>query len=160
MREVASGTDPFGVTLSHRAQAGLADARSEFPFARPGRSSVVIGDTRARWWTWAGQRANASLTDGLGDLAASRGDGLSIGLDPERASTTAVREQLADLHPDTLPTPSVGAEFAENMKFSDCLPPALALEVARQRLIDPTGVRRVLAELGPGAGNGDSSDRE
>lgn len=33
------------------------------------------------------------------------------------------------------------------MKFADCLPPALALEVARQRLVDPDGVRRVLGEL-------------
>lgn len=33
------------------------------------------------------------------------------------------------------------------MKFADCLPPALALEVARQRLVDPDGVRRALTEL-------------
>jgi len=151
MREVAAGTDPAGVTLSTRAAAGLADVRGEFPFARSGRTSVMIDDTRARWWTWAGQRANASLSDALGDLAASRGDDLSIGLEPSRASTLAVRDQLSSLHPDTLPTPSVAAEFADNMKFSDCLPPTLALEVARQRLIDPAGVARVLEELSSGS---------
>lgn len=78
------------------------------------------------------------------------GDDLSIGLDPSRASTVAVRERLVALHPQTSPTPAVAAEFAEHMKFSDCLPAALALEVARQRLIDPAGVRRVLEELGFG----------
>jgi hypothetical protein len=62
-----------------------------------------------------------------------------------------IRTRLAPLHPDALPTPSVAAQFAENMKFSDCLPAPLALEVARQRLVDPAGVRRVLEELqGPG----------
>lgn len=147
MRDVASGVDPEGITLTERARTGLLDARSEFSFARPGTTSVVIEPTRARWWTWAGQRANATLSDTLGDLATTRGDDLSIGLDPVRASSTAVKEQLAGLHPDTLPTPSVAAEFAANMKFSDCLPDALALEVARQRLLDPDGVRRVLAEL-------------
>ncbi len=147
MRDVASGTDPAGTTLTERARAGMGEARSEFPFAQPGRTSVVIEPTRARWWTWAGQRANATLSDALGELAASRGDDLSIGLDPVRASSKAVKDQLADLHPDTLPTPSVAADFAENMKFSDCLPDALALEVARQRLLDPKAVKRTLDEL-------------
>lgn len=61
-----------------------------------------------------------------------------------------MKEKLSSLHPDTLPTPSVAAEFAENMKFSDCLPGPLATEVARQRLIDPAGVERVLGELTAG----------
>ncbi len=148
MRDVATGMDPPGVVLTERARKGLAEMRAEFPFARRGRGSVVIETTRARWWTWAGQRANASLGDALGDLAASAGDDLSIGLDAERASTAAVRQALVDLNPDMLPTPRVAAGFAENMKFSDCLPSSLALEVARQRLIDPAGVRRVLSELG------------
>jgi len=152
MRDVASGIDPAGVTLTERAQAGLAEARSEFSLARPGVTSVVIEPTRARWWTWAGQRANATLSDALGDLAASRGDDLSIGLDPVRASSKAIKEQLADLHPDILPAPSIAADFADNMKFSDCLPEPLAIEVARQRLLDPEGVKRVLAELAGAVG--------
>ena len=147
MREVACGSDPHGVTLTERARTALGQLRVELGFARPSRTSVVVDTTRARWWTWAGQRANASLSDALGDLAATAGDDLSIGLDPPRASSAAVRQALSDLHPDALPTPQVAAEFADNMKFSDCLPPALALEVARQRLIDPAGVRRVLSEL-------------
>jgi len=148
MRDVATGTDPAGVVLTTRAEAGLADMRNELSFARPDVTSVVIESTRARWWTWAGQRANASLGDAIGDLASSRGDDLSIGLDPERASSGLLRERLAGLHPDTLPTPGVAADYAENMKFSDCLPETLALEVARQRLVDPVGVGRVLQELG------------
>lgn len=87
----------------------------------------------------------AESTDTVETAADSRG---SIGLDVERASTAAVREALVDLHPDTLPTPRIAAEFADNMKFSDCLPPTLALEVARQRLVDPAGVRRALEEIG------------
>lgn len=148
MREVACGSDPPGVVLTERARNGLAEMRAELAFARRGHGSVVIESTRARWWTWAGQRANSSLVDALGDLAASAGDDLSIGLDPGRASTAAVREALGDLDPDDLPTPGIAADFADNMKFSDCLPDALALEVARQRLVDPAGVRRALEEIG------------
>jgi ATP-dependent Lhr-like helicase len=153
MRTVASGTDPTGVTLSQRASTALATTREELRYASSGRTSVVIEPTRARWWTWAGQRANNSLSDELGSLASSRGDDLSIGLDPQRGSTAAIREALQSLHPDALPTPTVAAQFTDNMKFSDCLPAPLALEVARQRLVDPAGVRRVLAELSdPAAG--------
>lgn len=147
MRQVASGEDPVGVNLTERARAALADLRDEFRFVQPGRGSVVIESTRARWWTWGGQRANASLSDALGLLAVSQGDDLSIGLDPERASSSAIRSALTDLRTDALPTPSVAREFAKNMKFSDCLPEQLALEVARQRLVDPVGVGRVLDEL-------------
>jgi hypothetical protein len=80
-------------------------------------------------------------------VASSRGDDLSIGLDPARASRARLREQLSGLHPDTLPTPAIASDYAANMKFSDCLPGSLALEVARQRLVDPSGVERVLGEL-------------
>lgn len=80
----------------------------------------------------------------------TQADDLSMGLDPAAASVAAVSERLADLHPDTLPTPSLAEDFAANMKCADCPPPTLALEVARQRLVDPDGVRRVLAELNRG----------
>lgn len=147
IRDVASGVDPAGVTLTERARNALADVRSELRFAEAGHQSVVIEQTRARWWSWAGQRANTTLRDAIGDLAATQPDDLSMGLDPATASVSEVARRLGDLHPDTLPTPSVAADFAANMKFADCLPPALALEVARQRLVDPDGVRRVLGEL-------------
>ena len=63
-------------------------------------------------------------------------------------SSATIKKKLADLHPDTLPTPSIAADFADNMKLSDCLPEALAIEVARQRLLDSEGVKRVPVELG------------
>jgi len=94
MREVACGANPPGVILTQRAQGALADIRGEFTFARPRRTSVVIGPTSARWWTWAGLRANSTLGDALGDLVASRADDLSMGLDPIRANTAAIRERL------------------------------------------------------------------
>jgi transposase-like protein len=117
---------------------GLWDRRS-----RPRRPS----NRTQRWPRPAqlGLRANSSLGDALASLAESRGDQLSLGRDPRRASSEAAREQLVGLDPGSLPAPSVAEEFAENMRVSDCLPPALALEVARQRLIDlrcPTGDRR------------------
>jgi hypothetical protein len=47
--------------------------------------------------------------------------------------------------------PSIASKFAENMRFSGCLPSPLATEVARKWLIDPAAVERVLSELTNGS---------
>lgn len=89
---------------------------------------------------------NTSLAEGLGNLATSFDD-LMIRLDPPRGSAGEVADWLAELDPDHLPAPAVTEQCVENMKFANCLPPELALEVARRRLVDPAVVRRVLGEL-------------
>lgn len=147
MRDVASDVDPAGVSLSARAQDALVDLRSSLPFAHPGAVPVVIDNNRARWWTWAGLRANATFAAALGDLVQGGFDDLSVGLDPSRASVTEVAERVSGLLSAGLPTPQIAQEYAENMKFADCLPEALAIEVARRRLLDPTAVAETLAEL-------------
>ncbi len=59
----------------------------------------------------------------------------------------AIRERLAALDLDRLPMPSVTAEVAEHLKFSDCLPTDLAMSVAAARLVDRAGVAAVVDEL-------------
>jgi ATP-dependent Lhr-like helicase len=148
VRAVVCGADPDGVTRTQRAKDQLAFTRAEFTWARVAVTSVVESDGSARWWTWAGQRANAALSDALGDLRDdSRGDNLMVGIDPYRGTLANIREQLRDLDPSELPVPSAAAEFADGMKFSDCLPTDIALRVAAARLLDAGGVARVLKEL-------------
>jgi hypothetical protein len=74
-------------------------------------------------------------------------DNLMVGIDPNRGTMALVRERLADLDPAALPVPSAAADFADGMKFSDCLPDDIALAVAAARLVDPAGVARVLEGL-------------
>lgn len=148
VREVVCGADPDGVVLTQRAKDQLAETRAAFTWARPGTTSVVHTGDKSMWWTWAGQRANATLSDALGDLRAEgRGDNLLVGVNPDRATMATIRDRLADLDPAALPVPSAAADFADGMKFSDCLPDDTALAVAAVRLVDPAGVRRVLNEL-------------
>lgn len=150
MRDVAAGADPTGVTLTERAQTALSQIRSELSFATPGRTSLVRDGNRqrAQWWSWAGNRANASLSDAIDDMVTGRGDrDLAISVDPSLVSIDAIRRSVLELDPDTLPTPSVAAKFADGMKFADCLPEHLAVAVATARLVDPDGVRRVQREL-------------
>ena len=148
IRSVVCGADPAGVTITQRAVDQLTATRAEFVWAREDETTVVHRDSASTWWTWAGQRANGSLADALGDLRGeTRSNNLSIGINGERGTMAAVRDQLAGLDPDVLPMPSAAAEFADGMKFADCLPADLAVRVAAARLIDAVGVRQVLQEL-------------
>ena len=149
IREVLAGTDPRGVILTRRAVDRLAESRAEMPWARSSAPTVVRDDTSARWWTWAGESANATLADALGDLRGSGPvDNLSISVDRDRATSDTISERLASLDVDRLPAPSVTAAMAEHLKFSDCLPVDLAESVAAARLLDPAGVAAVTAHLG------------
>lgn len=148
IRSVICGAYPEDVVLTQRAQDMLAETRSDVTWARPGATSVVRGESTARWWTWAGQRANATLSDALGDLRGEgRGDNLAIAIEPNRGSTQSIRQWLADLNVEALPMPSAAVEFADGRKFSECLPADSAVSVAVARLLDPAALRRVLAEL-------------
>jgi len=67
-RDVLLGTDP-PVALTDRARRKLAEVRDrQLATVHPGGSVVVRSDD-IRWWTWAGYRANATLSATLSDLA-------------------------------------------------------------------------------------------
>src|SRR5207249_2202653 len=58
---------------SRRARQRIAEARPEYPWARPGCSSLVFAPKgEARWWTFAGGRANAGLAHGLSEVLGCR----------------------------------------------------------------------------------------
>jgi len=71
MRAVLLGADP-PVPLTGRASARLAAIRdNHLEVVHPGGTMIVRSEDRAdvRWWTWAGERANRTLTASLGGLA-------------------------------------------------------------------------------------------
>jgi ATP-dependent Lhr-like helicase len=149
IRSVLGGEDPAAVTLTQRAQDRLAESRAEMPWARSEAATVVRDGSRARWWTWAGEQANLTLADALGDLRGEvQPDNLSIAVDADRGTAAAIRERLEGLDVDHLPMPSVTAEVAEHLKFSDCLPTDLAMSVAAARLVDRAGVAAVVGAVG------------
>jgi ATP-dependent Lhr-like helicase len=149
VREVLLGADPAGVILSRRAGAWLAQLRAEHPWVRADATSLVTDARgRARWWTFAGWRANLWLARAAADLrreVAAVNDvtvALDLGVTPQqlrRALSNAVQAPI-DL------TPWVTTEAVEGLKFSDCLPPRLATEVVARRLTEPESTARALGE--------------
>jgi ATP-dependent Lhr-like helicase len=89
-----------------------------------------------RWWTWAGFRANATLTATLSDLTdgVQRFDDTSIRLradlnrDGWRAGTADAGERLC--------LPEVDDDALAGLKFSEALPRRLAVATLAARLAD------------------------
>jgi ATP-dependent Lhr-like helicase len=145
-RDVLLGQDP-PVHLTRRAQQTLGRIRDErLAQAHPGGTVILRDRADVRWWTWAGHRANATLTATLSGLTddTQRFDDLSIRL---RADLTADlwRAGTCDA-PDWLCLPDVDEKALAGLKFGEALPPRLAVATLAARLADLDGAARVLAE--------------
>ncbi|MCK9895420.1 DEAD/DEAH box helicase [Frankia sp. AgB32] len=148
MRDVLLGNDP-GIPLTRRAQERLAAIRADhLHVVHPGGTMIVrTADlTDVRWWTWAGERANRTLTASLGDLA-----------DPLQAPTAASLRLRTDLTPQMWNTatadlesrlclPHVTDEALAGLKFSTALPPRLAEATLATRGADLTAASAVLRQ--------------
>ncbi|UQA97315.1 DEAD/DEAH box helicase [Streptomyces halobius] len=147
-REILLGATP-PVSLTRRADAALTQVRGDrAELVHPDGTVIVRGgrDTNVRWWTWAGYRANATLTSTLTTVA-----------DPlQRPTDTCVRlrddltaaewKKATAVAADQLGLPAVDARALNGLKFSATLPPRLAEATLAARLADLDGAVAVLKE--------------
>ncbi|MEU4270807.1 DEAD/DEAH box helicase [Streptomyces sp. NPDC026092] len=147
VREVLLGADP-PVSLTKRAVASLADARDTFmETVHPGGTLIVRGSGGyARWWTWAGHRANATLAASLGEVAApaQRINDCWVRL-REDVNPQIWKQALADAS-GQLCLPEVDTRAVKGLKFGEALPARLAESTLAIRFSDLTGARTVLDE--------------
>ena len=145
-REVLLGIDP-PVALTDRARHKLAEFRDrQISTVHPGGSIVARRGDDIRWWTWAGYRANATLAATLSDLAdpTQRADDVSLRL---RADLTPQAWRTATANAASrLCLPDVDDRALAGLKFSDVLPPRLAVATLAARLADLDSAAAVLAE--------------
>jgi ATP-dependent helicase Lhr and Lhr-like helicase len=146
VRAVLLGDDP-PVRLTARAEKVLAELRdSELSTVHPGGTVIARQGRDVRWWTWAGYRANATLTATLSELA----DGI------QPFDDAAIRLR-ADLTPPIwrsrtmdavheLSLPEVDDRAMNGLKFSEALPATLARRTLAARMIDLDGAADVLQE--------------
>ena len=132
---------------SQRARTQIEEVRAKFPWVTGEGTVVVAEDGSVTWWTFAGQKANAALAPALASLTQVSATSDNLGIEFERAlPLEAVRqaiEELGSRNPGMLP-PAVSPEALKGMKFSDCLPPALAVHVLGMRNRDPMAVEHTL----------------
>ncbi|ORT59283.1 DEAD/DEAH box helicase [Streptomyces sp. CB03238] len=147
VREVLLGADP-PVSLTRRATAAMVEAREHFlERVHPG-GTLVVRDTagQARWWTWAGHRANATLAATLEGVAvpAQRINDHWIRL-REDLTPVSWKEAVSEAT-ERLCLPAVDERAVRGLKFGDALPPRLAEATLSARLADLDSAAAILAE--------------
>lgn len=140
--------DPTNVPgLTRRGTDALASAIELFPaLAADATTLQQEAPDKVRWWTFAGLRANAALSERLSEHGLSVTSCDNFGITLRERSTIPVSETLRRLRNEQIdPAPSALAlEALDGLKFSPCVPKDLALAMARSRLADPKSVEAVL----------------
>jgi len=142
---VAQDTPP---RASRRGASQLEQIRAGYTWL-PDEGTVVLrdGSDKLRWWTFAGQLANAALARHLSDVAGAQctADNFALTMDDQGPDLDHAIRTLGDVDPDTL-RPPVSDDAVRELKFSECLPNDLARTVLGERARDVAGLRAVLAQ--------------
>lgn len=146
-RDVLLGQNP-PVRLTGRASSRLTEARDRYlGTVHPGGTVITrLADGDVRWWTWAGHRANATLTASLPYAMAPHGrfDDQCIRL-REDLTPAGWKSVTADAA-SALCLPEVDGRAVRGLKFGEALPPRLAVATLAARAADEEGARTVLTE--------------
>jgi ATP-dependent Lhr-like helicase len=153
IRRVLLGADPAGVHLSERAQQRLAAVRAGFePRVSEDSTVVAFEGARLRWWTFAGAKANAVLTAAVGGVAPDLLDewsysNLTVALRSDASAaelSSALRRARAEFGDDLAgAVPEVSEQALKKLKFSELLPPTLAIATLSARSADWRAARSV-----------------
>lgn len=143
-------SDQVGTAWSRRAADKLADVRRDFWWVKPGQSAVV-SDTEGSitWWTFAGTGANSTLAAAL-----SRSTGIRIAHDPLKlrpqrpCQTQAMHDAIGEVQSQNVTDllPDIDDIALDGLKFSECLPREMAVQMLQLRLRDTEGLKKILAE--------------
>jgi len=142
-------TDDTSERWSRRATERIQEIRQEFPWLNVDSSVVVLGDSgESEWWTFGGNRANATLSRQLAHETSSKVNHDSFTLtfestvklqDVERAIGAIRQYDVTDMRP------AVDEAAIQGLKFSECLPMDFATRMLEHRLTDVTGTRHILS---------------
>ena len=130
---------------SQRASQQLGELRQEFPWLSSDATVVLRkANGSIQWWTFAGGVANTILADALKSTCDVKGDNFCLRFSAP-FSVDVISEMLDRLSP-TMVAPMPSSEAMENLKFSGCLSPELAVEVFSARFSDRPAIQQSLAE--------------
>lgn len=135
---------------SRRAKDRISEIHQEFAWLRADATvAILAGSGEAEWWTFGGNRANATLARELAEETRSKVSHDSFTLTFESALKLQDVEQAIGAirqHAAAEMRPVVDEAAIDGLKFSECLPIDLATEMLERRLQDQVSTRRVLEE--------------
>jgi ATP-dependent Lhr-like helicase len=130
---------------SRRAISQIGEVRMEYPWASSDQTILVQQPSgEVQWWTFAGGLANMLVMDHMGGGSKAKTDNLCIRF-PLTLKLADVESLIAShIRDEIVPRPS--EEATENLKFGECLPPAIAAEVFAARFNDPEAIANIRRE--------------
>ncbi len=135
---------------STRSRKRIHEVRQEFMWLDPDGTVVVSAENdEPEWWTFAGTGANATLAYELSRVTKSHvtHDSFTVTFE-SHVSLQTIAPALAELRArdvSELRGP-VDEHAMQGLKFSECLPRDLALDMLRSRLCDPPATSCVLEQ--------------
>lgn len=135
---------------SRRTRERISGIRVEYSWLKHRASVLLIRlETGTEWWTFAGFRVNATLAGELSRRTASRidSDDYALTFEP-RIAVAEIEATISNLRTEDpgLMRPSFDEAAIEDLKFSECLPKNLAMEMLETRMKDDAGICSLFAE--------------
>ena len=143
-------SDETSQRWSRRATERIGEIRHEFSWLEADSTvALQAGKSGAEWWTFGGNRANATLARELAQEMGTNAShdsftvtfGSAARLQDVERAIEAIRQ-----HDVVAMRPAVDEAAIEGLKFSACLPINLATEVLERRLQEPEATRHILLE--------------
>ncbi|WP_254509498.1 hypothetical protein [Anatilimnocola floriformis] len=139
-------SDSVRACWSRRAQDQINSLRKDYPCDRD--STVLLSGAagQSTWWTFGGVRANAAITNELGQLLGTTVEHDSLSLMFANSRPAELQIAITELRARALETlrPGVDEKAIDGLKFSECLPVALAQQMLEARLQDQDALRESL----------------
>ena len=124
---------------SRRAQDQINSMRQDYPWIDGDCTVLLSGaEGHSTWWTFGGVRANAALANELGQLLGTTVDHDSLSLMFANSRPAELQTAITELRAKAVETlrPGVDEKAIDGLKFSECLPVALAQQMLEARLQD------------------------
>ena len=140
-------SDESSERWSRRARERLNEVRQDFPWIDGGTSAVVLGTSgEVEWWTFAGARVNGMLAPMLTQLLSQQVSHDDMNVSFESAGLQDVEHALGLLRERDVSgmRPVVDEAAIDGLKFSQCLPREIAIELLERRLQDRTATQEIL----------------
>lgn len=128
--------------LSQRARQQLSEVQQEFSWLAEEHTTLVVepAKQRARWWTFAGDHYNAAVAQWLEDAGlqcSNDGLGLDVAVSSEKTGAQRQLEELLSKARRLERPATCGKRQLEalgELKFIECVPPALQIGLGTARL--------------------------
>ena len=137
--------DNLPAFLSERATQRITDIRDEFSWVKEDSTAILQeSNGELRWFTFAGGVANTLLAEQIPHVPPPIADNLSIRFLPP-CDLEELSRQISSLVADDI-QPFPNDDVIDQLKFAECLPRRLAVDVFTARFSDDSSLAQVLNE--------------